>query len=78
MNKYGQANNLLKENKNTALSGEDVREGLTVVISVHHPHPSYKDQPKTDSFRKTRRARWRPWSPSASRSSWKRTRRWRE
>ncbi|MBL8679284.1 MAG: DNA gyrase subunit B [Myxococcales bacterium] len=48
INKYAQANTLLKETKNQPLSGEDVREGLTVVISLRHPHPSYKDQPKTE------------------------------
>ncbi|MDP3273759.1 MAG: DNA gyrase subunit B [Deltaproteobacteria bacterium] len=48
INKYAQSNNLLKETKGTALSGDDVREGLTVVLSLHHPHPSYKDQPKTE------------------------------
>lgn len=48
VNKYAQSNNLLKETKGQALSGEDVREGLTVVLSLSHPHPSYKDQPKTE------------------------------
>ncbi|MFO0561918.1 MAG: DNA gyrase subunit B [Polyangiales bacterium] len=48
INKYAQAHTLLKETKNQPLSGEDVREGLTVVISLRHPKPSYKDQPKTE------------------------------
>jgi DNA gyrase subunit B len=48
INRYAQANNLLRETKGVQLTGEDVREGLTVVISLRHPHPSYKDQPKTE------------------------------
>jgi DNA gyrase subunit B len=48
INRYAQSNNLLKETKGQPLSGEDVREGLTVVVSLRHPKPSYKDQPKTE------------------------------
>ena len=30
-----------------ALSGDDVREGLTAIISVKHPDPQYEGQTKT-------------------------------
>ena len=46
LNAYGTEKNLLKELKNQPLSGEDVREGLTAVISVKHPNPSYSSQTK--------------------------------
>jgi DNA gyrase subunit B len=45
LNTYGQANNLLKDLKEN-LNGEDVREGLTVVISVKHPDPQFESQKK--------------------------------
>ncbi|MCL2450265.1 MAG: DNA topoisomerase (ATP-hydrolyzing) subunit B, partial [Polyangiaceae bacterium] len=44
-NNYGQAQNLLKEIK-SGLQGEDVREGLTAVISIKHPDPSFDSQTK--------------------------------
>ncbi len=46
LNQYGAERNLLKELKGAPLSGDDVREGLTAVISVRHPHPSYSSQTK--------------------------------
>jgi DNA gyrase subunit B len=45
VNGYGQVNNLLKDLK-TGLSGDDLREGLTAVISVKHPDPKFNNQPK--------------------------------
>jgi len=45
-NTYGTAQNLFKEIK-TGLSGEDIREGLTAVISVKHPDPSFDSQTKS-------------------------------
>ena len=39
-NSYGASANLFKEVKN-GLSGEDIREGLTAVISVKVPDPSF-------------------------------------
>ena len=45
-NSYGTSHNLFKEVKN-GLSGEDVREGLTAVISVKHPDPSFDSQTKS-------------------------------
>ena len=46
VNNYGNEKNLLKDLKGTPLSGEDVREGLTAVISVKHPDPSFSSQTK--------------------------------
>jgi DNA gyrase subunit B len=45
-NSYGQSQNLFKEVKN-GLSGEDIREGLTAVISVKIPDPSFDSQTKS-------------------------------
>lgn len=42
---YAKDNNLLK--KDEALAGEDVREGLTCIISIKHPNPQYEGQTKT-------------------------------
>jgi DNA gyrase subunit B len=42
---YGDKNNLLKSDSN--LTGEDVREGLTAVISVRLLHPQFEGQTKT-------------------------------
>ena len=46
LNKYATKNNLLKE-KDEPLSGEDVREGITMIISVKHPNPQFEGQTKT-------------------------------
>ncbi len=46
VNDYARRNNLLKENDEN-LSGEDVREGLTVVLSIKHPDPQFEGQTKT-------------------------------
>ena len=40
-NSYGTAQNLFKDVKN-GLQGEDIREGLTAVISIKHPDPSLR------------------------------------
>jgi DNA gyrase subunit B len=45
LNQYGTAHNLLKDVKQ-GLLGEDVREGLTAVIAVKHPDPSFDSQTK--------------------------------
>jgi len=46
MNTYANANNLLK-NVKVAISGEDLREGLTAVISVKISQPQFEGQTKT-------------------------------
>jgi DNA gyrase subunit B len=46
LNKYARANNLLKE-KDENLSGDDVREGLTAVISIKLAEPQFEGQTKT-------------------------------
>ena len=45
INKYGRANKFLKEN-DESLTQDDVREGLTAVISIKHPNPQYEGQTK--------------------------------
>ena len=45
INKYATSNNLLKKNKIT-LSGDDVREGLTGVLSIKIPDPKFSSQTK--------------------------------
>jgi DNA gyrase subunit B len=46
MNNYASANNLLK-NAKVSISGEDLREGLTAVISVKISQPQFEGQTKT-------------------------------
>jgi len=46
LNDYARKNNILKDN-DPKLTGEDVREGLTVIISVKHPDPQFEGQTKT-------------------------------
>jgi len=46
INNYARQNNLLKE-KDPNFSGDDVREGLTAVISVKVPEPRFEGQTKT-------------------------------
>jgi DNA gyrase subunit B len=46
INSYGTAHNLLKEMKGESLAGEDVREGLTAIVSVKHPNAMYSSQTK--------------------------------
>lgn len=45
LNSYARKNNFLKE-KDTNLTGEDVREGLTAIISVKLPEPQFEGQTK--------------------------------
>lgn len=46
LNDYARKNGLLKDSEDN-LSGEDVREGLTCVISVKVPNPQFEGQTKT-------------------------------
>ncbi len=46
INNYAKKYNLIKAN-DESLSGEDVREGLMMIISVKHPNPQFEGQTKT-------------------------------
>jgi DNA gyrase subunit B len=46
INSYAAKNNLSKDLKES-VSGDDIREGLTAVISVKIPHPQFEGQTKT-------------------------------
>lgn len=46
INNYAKNQNLLKKD-DESLKQEDVREGITAVISVRHPNPQYEGQTKT-------------------------------
>jgi DNA gyrase subunit B len=45
VNQYARSNNLLKE-KDPAISGDDVREGLISVLSIRLPNPRFEGQTK--------------------------------
>ncbi len=45
INRYARKSGLLKE-KEANFSGSDTLEGLTAIISVKHPHPSFESQTK--------------------------------
>ncbi|MFI3307002.1 MAG: DNA topoisomerase (ATP-hydrolyzing) subunit B [Mycoplasmatota bacterium] len=46
INTYGKKNNIIKD-KDESLSGDDVREGLTMIVSCKHPDPQFEGQTKT-------------------------------
>ncbi|MFK5709144.1 DNA topoisomerase (ATP-hydrolyzing) subunit B [Lysinibacillus boronitolerans] len=46
INDYARKSGLLKES-DANLTGEDVREGLTAIVSVKHPDPQFEGQTKT-------------------------------
>ena len=46
LNKYASNIGALKE-KDDPLTGDDVREGITMIISVKHPNPQFEGQTKT-------------------------------
>ena len=46
VNSYAKQNKLIKDEKQ-AMGGEDIREGLTAVISVKIPDPQFEGQTKT-------------------------------
>ncbi|KRO04170.1 DNA gyrase, B subunit [Levilactobacillus paucivorans] len=46
VNDYARTNKLMKDNEPN-LTGDDVREGLTAVVSVKHPDPQFEGQTKT-------------------------------
>jgi len=45
INQYAKNNSLLKE-KDPAISGDDVREGLVAVLAIKHPDPKFESQTK--------------------------------
>ena len=45
VNKYANENNLLKKNKLT-ISGDDIKEGLTCILSIKIPDPKFSSQTK--------------------------------
>jgi DNA gyrase subunit B len=47
INSYAGRNNLTKDLKDATISGDDIREGLTGVISVKIPRPQFEGQTKT-------------------------------
>lgn len=46
INDYARKQKIMKDNEDN-LSGEDVREGLTAVVSIKHPEPQFEGQTKT-------------------------------
>lgn len=46
LNKYASSNGMLKE-KDDPLTGDDVREGITMIVSIKHPNPQFEGQTKT-------------------------------
>ncbi|MCT7681954.1 MAG: DNA topoisomerase (ATP-hydrolyzing) subunit B [Lactobacillus iners] len=46
VNDYARKAKILKDNDDN-LSGEDIREGMTAVISIKHPNPQFEGQTKT-------------------------------
>ncbi len=46
INEYARKNKLLKKNEKN-LSGNDVREGITAIVSIKHPNPQFEGQTKT-------------------------------
>jgi len=46
INDYARRNNLIKEDDEN-LTGDDVREGMTAIVSVKHPDPQFEGQTKT-------------------------------
>ena len=45
INAYARKNNILKE-KDDSLTGDDVKEGITMIISCKHPNPQFEGQTK--------------------------------
>jgi DNA gyrase/topoisomerase IV subunit B len=67
VNSYATKNNLSKDLKES-VSGEDIREGLTAVVSVKIPHPQFEGRPRPNSGTPRSRAS----SRRSSTTSWAR------
>lgn len=46
INDYARKNNMFKDS-DPNLTGDDVREGLTAIVSIKHPDPQFEGQTKT-------------------------------
>jgi DNA gyrase subunit B len=46
INDYARKSGLIKDNEDN-LTGDDVREGITAIISIKHPNPQFEGQTKT-------------------------------
>jgi DNA gyrase subunit B len=46
INDYARKNGLMKDNE-ANLTGDDVREGITAIVSIKHPDPQFEGQTKT-------------------------------
>ena len=46
LNKYATSNNIIKSGMDS-LTGEDVKEGLTMIVSIKHPNPQFEGQTKS-------------------------------
>ena len=47
VNEYIKNNNLAKQHKEITVGGDDIKEGLALVLSVKIPHPQFEGQTKT-------------------------------
>ena len=47
INEYIKNNNIVKQHKELSVGGDDIKEGLTAVLSVKIPHPQFEGQTKT-------------------------------
>jgi DNA gyrase subunit B len=47
INAHAAKNNLIKDLKDASISGDDIREGITAVVSVKIPQPQFEGQTKT-------------------------------
>lgn len=59
-NDYARSNKLLKDNEPN-LSGDDIREGLTAIISVKIEDPQFEGQTKQKLGNLRREALWTAW-----------------